>query len=256
MTEAPDHHLPSRRGALYYKPSRERSVARFPFLLAERRARCSRIITSEILGVPKDYDPVAETLRKKPRPSIRPKGRLATVREDTFRRLRSLIASHAAGPKEDSLAPPRTSSRRGSRQDEATATQEMPGPDFLRASQRNSISNGSTIPSPARSRQNSAVSMKPPTIPEEKPVASGHGVSVSVNLAEPVLFLQGFEPGEAAQRNTAMLRGTLHLKVAKSAKIKAVSLKFKGTACTKWPEGMLRRANFDDGSLTEGRHPP
>jgi len=75
-------------------------------------------------------------------------------------------------------------------------------------------------------------------IPEERPIASSAGVSVGINLAEPVLFLQGFQEGENAQRSTAMLRGALHLKVTKTIKIKTISLKFKGTATTKWPEGM------------------
>lgn len=73
--------------------------------------------------------------------------------------------------------------------------------------------------------------------PIEKPLASSNGVSVSINLAEPVLFLQGFEPNDMSSGNTAMLRGTLHLRVTKSAKIKAVTLKFRGRAVTKWPEG-------------------
>ena len=64
-------------------------------------------------------------------------------------------------------------------------------------------------------------------------------MSVSLNLAEPVLFLQGFEQGDTSNRNTAMLRGHLHLKIAKNVKIKAVTLKFKGTATTKWPEGEM-----------------
>lgn len=83
----------------------------------------------------------------------------------------------------------------------------------------------------------SAASSSNNLIPDEKPIVSSTGVSVSINLAEPVLFLQGFQEGENAQRNTAMLRGALHLKVTKTAKIKAVTLKFKGTATTKWPEG-------------------
>lgn len=78
----------------------------------------------------------------------------------------------------------------------------------------------------------------PGTDPSDKPLASGSGVQVSINLAEPVLFLQGFDQGDHSERNTAMLRGTLHLRVTKSAKIKAVTLKFKGKALTKWPEGM------------------
>ena len=72
----------------------------------------------------------------------------------------------------------------------------------------------------------------------EKPVASGNGVSVSISLAEPILFLQGFDPADFDDRNTTMLRGSLRLRVTKSAKIKTIYLKFKGRAETEWPEGM------------------
>ena len=74
---------------------------------------------------------------------------------------------------------------------------------------------------------------------EERPIASGNGVSVGLHLAEPVLFLQGFETAEhTSPAHTAMLRGSLHIRVQKSAKIKAVTLKFKGKSITKWPEGI------------------
>ncbi|KAK3046573.1 hypothetical protein LTS18_013337, partial [Coniosporium uncinatum] len=72
----------------------------------------------------------------------------------------------------------------------------------------------------------------------DKPIASGNGINVSIDMAEPVLFLQGYEQNDTSNRSTAMLRGRLHLHVAKSAKIKAVTLKFKGRAVTKWPEGI------------------
>ena len=264
MTEYRRHYPTPRGGALWYKPHRRNLASpRFPQLLADRRTRCSRITTAEILGVVEQSRSIAKSSTKSTRPSLQTKGRLATAREDTLRRLRSLVASHSADPKEDLVAP-KAASRRGSRQEDPAATQGMPGPDFLRGSRnginsrRNSASNGSTVPSPARSRQNSTfdarsrtnsavdtrsrqnstVDARAQAIQEEKPVAIGHGVSVSINLTEPVLFLQGFEPSDAAQRNTAMLRGTLHLKVVKAAKIKAVSLRFKGTASTKWPEGV------------------
>lgn len=74
----------------------------------------------------------------------------------------------------------------------------------------------------------------------EKPLASGNGVSLSIMLAEPVLFLQGFDQSELAHRATTMLRGSFHLRVSKSAKIKAVTLTFKGWAETEWPEGRHR----------------
>jgi len=75
-------------------------------------------------------------------------------------------------------------------------------------------------------------------LPVEKPLASGNGVSVSIVLAEPVLFLQGFDQTDLqSNRSTAMLRGSLHLNVTKPSKIKTVSLRFRGRATTKWPEG-------------------
>ena len=78
----------------------------------------------------------------------------------------------------------------------------------------------------------------PGAIGDEKPVASGNGLAISIALAEPVLFLQGFDHTDDSSRTTTMLRGSLHLKVSKSAKIKAISLKFKGKAETEWPEGI------------------
>lgn len=82
---------------------------------------------------------------------------------------------------------------------------------------------------------------------DEKPIASGNGVSMAIHLAEPVLFLQGFDNADSSSGNTAMLRGSLHLRVQKSAKIKAVNLKFKGKAVTKWPEGIPpRKIDFEE----------
>lgn len=72
---------------------------------------------------------------------------------------------------------------------------------------------------------------------EEKPIASGNGVSLSIALAEPVLFLQGFDQSEFSDRMTTMLRGSFHLRVSKSAKIKTILLAFRGLAETEWPEG-------------------
>ena len=74
-------------------------------------------------------------------------------------------------------------------------------------------------------------------IMEEKPIASGNGVSLSIALAEPVLFLQGFDQSELGNQNTSMLRGSFHLRVSKAAKIKTISLAFRGRAETEWPEG-------------------
>ena len=76
-----------------------------------------------------------------------------------------------------------------------------------------------------------------PNLGEEKPIASGNGVSLSIALAEPVLFLQGMDQSELGNQTTTMLRGTFHLRVSKSAKIKTITLAFRGRAETEWPEG-------------------
>ncbi|KAL9109849.1 MAG: hypothetical protein Q9227_005552 [Pyrenula ochraceoflavens] len=86
-----------------------------------------------------------------------------------------------------------------------------------------------------------------PNLGEEKPVAAGNGVSVSIVLAEPVLFLQGFDQNDASSSSTTMLRGTLHLRVTKQAKLKSISLRFHGKSETEWPEGIPpRRTDFKD----------
>ena len=82
---------------------------------------------------------------------------------------------------------------------------------------------------------------------EEKLIASGNGISMSIALAEPMLFLQGFDQSDLGDRNTTLLRGTLSLRVSKSAKIKTISLSFRGRAETEWPEGIPpRKTEFKD----------
>lgn len=76
-----------------------------------------------------------------------------------------------------------------------------------------------------------------PSVGDEKPLASGNGISIFIALAEPALYLQGFDQADLGSRATTMLRGTFHLRVLKAAKIKAVSLTFRGRAETEWPEG-------------------
>lgn len=85
------------------------------------------------------------------------------------------------------------------------------------------------------------------TIPDEKPLASGNGINVGISLAEPVLFLQGFEHSEHSERSTAMLRGSLHLRISKASKLKAITVKFRGKATTKWPEGIPpKKVEFEE----------
>lgn len=90
-------------------------------------------------------------------------------------------------------------------------------------------------------------SSKPPSIANfgenERPVASGNGVSVYIPFAEPIVYLTGLDH-DGTSRNSdssspavGILRGKLRVNVTKSAKIKAITLTFKGRARTEWPDG-------------------
>ncbi|KAI1423566.1 hypothetical protein F5Y12DRAFT_526001 [Xylaria sp. FL1777] len=75
-----------------------------------------------------------------------------------------------------------------------------------------------------------------------KPVASGNGVQCSIILAEPNIFLTGFDhdghPQREVANSSALLRGTLQLNVTKNVKLKSITLKLHGKARTDWPEGI------------------
>ncbi|KAG8631109.1 hypothetical protein KVT40_000249 [Elsinoe batatas] len=209
-----------------------------------------------------------------------PSGKLATSREQAKRLLRSVIANQGPRqPNEDKQEPkrrrssvpdrtiPQRKETRGTRETrEAQENRESRGLREPEQAMRSGLRNGVGAPvngfrptltdnvrngSESASRNSSFSQQPPASVPGidlgQKPVATGTGVSVSINLAEPVLFLQGFDSHDMSLGNTAMLRGTLHLRVLKSAKIKAVTLKFKGRAITKWPEGIPpRKLEFEE----------
>ncbi|KAL2259960.1 hypothetical protein VTK26DRAFT_6185 [Humicola hyalothermophila] len=76
----------------------------------------------------------------------------------------------------------------------------------------------------------------------QKPVASGSGVTCSILLSEPNVFLSGFDHDHRTRRGgqttSALLRGKLQLNVSKKVKIKSISLMLVGKARTEWPEGI------------------
>ncbi|KAG7404577.1 putative arrestin-related trafficking adapter [Fusarium oxysporum f. sp. raphani] len=91
---------------------------------------------------------------------------------------------------------------------------------------------------------------KVPTI-----VAPGSGVSCSILLAEPNIFLSGLgHDGHGHhddQGGATLLRGKLQLRVTKNVKIKAVQLKLVGRGRTEWPEGIppLRQDTYEEDNL-------
>lgn len=79
----------------------------------------------------------------------------------------------------------------------------------------------------------------PLTTQKSLAVTGGGTTSLSISLAEPVLFLTGgFDSNEPQGERPTMLRGTLMVKLAKPAKLKAITLQFGGKSRTEWPEGI------------------
>lgn len=104
----------------------------------------------------------------------------------------------------------------------------MPGIPHLKAAP-----NASPIfPSEAFSPVDSSL-----TLPEAEVITSG-SVSLSIVLAEPIIFLRGYSPSEYLDRPPSLLRGTLVVRVQKAVKIKSITLSFKGAARTEWPDGI------------------
>ncbi len=232
------YRLHTTRGCLHYQPrlSCHETSRPIPALFQHRAPRPSRIciaqVAADCLACHQNSTPKSRLLRK-----------LAGPRDNALRFFRSVIAAHSVSPKSD----PIQIDPFGRRPSEASHQGDMHGVDFLRSSARSNsgpvdalptlLHGDSRVDSGFSNRSGRKARSGSVTIPEEKPIASGNGVSVSVHLTEPVLFLQGFDQHDTSTGTTAMLRGSLHLKVAKSAKIKAVTLRFRGTAVTKWPEG-------------------
>lgn len=161
----------------------------------------------------------------------------------------SIYGSHVS-KSNCTLSPnPSTSNLERPLRDEQLIQQEC-GPQY--GSRRSSMANSNdsngllspsahnvrTLSGDSHSSTNSGADVSQKFLPEEVPVATGNGIQVYITLAEPILFLQGFEHSELSSSTTAMLRGSLILRVTKSVKIKAITLNFRGKARTEWPEGL------------------
>lgn len=273
-------------GLLYYDPvSQQDHSDKSPRLFRPRRVGPGRICVKSI--DPKREPPEKVVLPLSKEPQTRSySAKLAISRDNAKRFLRSVIAPPSNNPdlastqSRDSTATKRRSwspTHRSQSQQlgESGAAAEAASANIMRSSNRHSMISGpinahlqrprlaadvrGSSGSSAQSSISNGASPRLESLPaqtsvipnlnlqDEKPIVSGNGVSVAIHLAEPVLFLQGFENPDHAPGNTAMLRGALHIRVQKAAKIKTVSLKFKGTAVTKWPEGIPpRKTEFEE----------
>ncbi|KAJ4854354.1 uncharacterized protein T069G_11333 [Trichoderma breve] len=117
------------------------------------------------------------------------------------------------------------------------------------------LNNAATLPTAWLPLEPSKSSVNAVVTEVIKPVATGSGVSCSILLAEPNLFLSGFDHNGHERRTdragTALLRGKMQLTISKNVKIKAVQLKLVGRARTEWPEGIppLKQDLFEEESL-------
>jgi arrestin-related trafficking adapter 3/6 len=112
---------------------------------------------------------------------------------------------------------------------------------MLENNSSNSLMVGGSSRPMSRDRSNSddsnIMSLGMPTLRNERVVASGNGITVSIALAEPVLFLPGYDHSDPSTKKSTILRGHLHIKTTKAVKIKKVSICFRGQAQTDWPDG-------------------
>ncbi|KAK0778116.1 hypothetical protein LTR75_015744 [Friedmanniomyces endolithicus] len=267
---------PCAYGCIFYAPATPNHGIEKPNqLFRPRRAGPGRIIVRALAN------PHLDSVQLASRPPRGPRRlwsfKLATRRENARRIFKSVVSAHPTTANEPTLPSQPNSKRRSwsptKRTDsglrvpgerEANTMRNMRGPisgpmnarlDRPRA-ESNTRSRSNTVGRDDLSGHGSPriepVAMDSNVISamdsqDEKPLASGNGVSMAIHLAEPVLFVQGFENTENSPGNTAMLRGSLHLRVQKSAKIKAVTLRFKGRATTKWPEGIPpRKIEFEE----------
>ena len=66
-------------------------------------------------------------------------------------------------------------------------------------------------------------------------------VTLTIDLAEPNLYLEGFSFQHRSEHQSAVLRGVLHLQVKQKVTLRELSLCFEGTSLTIWPEAWRLR---------------
>ena len=245
--------VPSRSGRLFYKPrfpGQPDSAEDLPLFVGSRPHRSSRVTVEQIS--PNRDSLQAESCHQGAQSNQSPIAKfccvsvkLAASRDNSFLRRLHILSSQNSQPSKSLDARPlprrQGSVRRGARD----GSPDMPSLDFVRhggnkaaqAAQRedNSLGRFDTRSTTRSTRSHSSSGSH--AMHEDKPIAMSQGISMSVHLTEPHLFLQGYDFTNSSTRSTAMLRGTLHLKVTKPTKVKAVSLRFRGLAQTRWPEG-------------------
>ena len=81
------------------------------------------------------------------------------------------------------------------------------------------------------------------TAPEARQTTSANqkAFKLTIELAEPVLHLEGFDASHSRAHRSTVLRGLLRLDVQQKTTLKGLSLGFRGTSKTEWPESWRLR---------------
>lgn len=252
--------IKSRRGRLYYAPFASSAASQLPSGLLH-----ARINRPQFLRIAPVSSDCFVNLYKKPYSwSLFNTTKLAYSRESAKRLLRFVTSSTAPSsnpPETSTISPARSrasSSLTGTSEDrpEEMAAVDGRSRGYSLGGPASGMGHRPSLNENVRSTSNNSnssagnsgsTSFCSANLGEAKPLASANGVSMSITLAEPMLFLQGFDQSELGNRTTSMLRGSLQLKVSKSAKLKTISLNFRGRAETEWPEGIPpRKTEFKD----------
>lgn len=261
MTDHRQYSYPSPRGALYYTPVVANSSARgLPAPPCRPRPRRPHSIHIAHLGHDQGLsDPDAHTRSDRSRVTVY-FSKLAS-RENAKRVLGSVWSPFAHAPVtppagEETLDSPRSTMPSRNPWDvlpRVPADQAMLGRNAIPQNYeaymaRSAPGDSGMMRSRTPVQTPEGERMVPPLIVDaSRPVCSGNGVSCAIILAEPTLYLQGLDHDGTTRDSSstgAICRGRLQINVQKSAKIKAVTLKFTGKARTEWPEGEPRVLNL------------
>jgi arrestin-related trafficking adapter 3/6 len=80
-----------------------------------------------------------------------------------------------------------------------------------------------------------------PKGPSPRASVSASGFSMTVELAEPVLHLEGFDGSHTQVHRSTVLRGLLRLDVTRRVSLRGLSLTFQAMSKTEWPESWRLR---------------
>jgi arrestin-related trafficking adapter 3/6 len=268
----------SHNGAVYYSTRTDRRLAadRFPTPLIrarQRRPHSIHIVSYPSGFIPSDLSPTLESKKKRKEQKKKQKQKQEEKEKEKDRQqdwtvvrklLSSFASQRATGPTSTAQSRPesRSSASNFIRRLSIYRLEDLVNEEAMTRSTAMADIGRPALGSYQQSNRNSMISMRTgkSTISSmvtelPKPLASGSGVSCNILLAEPNVFLCGFDHEgyrrQESQGSSALLRGRLVLRVTKNVKIKAVELRLLGKARTEWPEGIppLKTEVFQEESL-------